>query len=352
MLKPLQTLVAPHPSQIPEDFHEFLVGLGGPSWIECPGPSSRPARVVVSLLHANELSGARAIHGWLRSGRPAAAPTFLVVASVGTYLTPPCGSRRLLLGNPDANRCFRPPFVGSIAENARELLRRLERLRPQALVDLHNNTGRNPPYGVGCGATAAHLGLTRLFADRFMDSDLRLGALFEATTAWFPTVTIECGKVGDPLADAVALAGLGRFLSAGELDFESVDPQVQVLARPTRVQLKPGLRLAFAPAADAAADLTLLAGVDRYNFGRVDEATLLGWCSGPELPLVAIDAAGRDIAADLFHLEGGALWTSRSLVPIMMTQDPIVAAADCLFYAMLGVRGSPRDGSSAGQAAR
>jgi hypothetical protein len=49
-------------------------------------------------------------------------------------------------------------------------------------------------------------------------------------------------------------------------------------------------------------------------------------------PIELIDEDGRDRAQDYFSIEEGHLVARRALIPIMITTDPVVAAADCLFY--------------------
>jgi hypothetical protein len=110
----------------------------------------------------------------------------------------------MLPGNADLNRCFAPPFAGPEGEVAREALRLLRGLGCEALVDLHNNTGHNPAYAVATHADAAVLALAALFGERLIVSDLQLGTLTEATSGDFPSVTIECGRAGDPAADRAA----------------------------------------------------------------------------------------------------------------------------------------------------
>ena len=49
-------------------------------------------------------------------------------------------------------------------------------------------------------------------------------------------------------------------------------------------------------------------------------------------PLELLDEDGRDRADFYFEVRGGALFARRPIIPIMITTDPAVAAADCLFY--------------------
>jgi hypothetical protein len=171
-----------------------------------------------------------------------------------------------------------------------------------------------------------------LFGERFVQSDLRLGTLGEALEAELPCVTIECGRAGDPVADAAALAGLGAFLGRERLPACAERPMT-ILHRPLRVALRPGVSVAFADAPDPRADLTLAADVDRHNFERLPAGSAIGWLRpGRPWPLDARGADAREVSRELFAADGGCLRTRREGVPIMMTTSPAIAAADCLFY--------------------
>ncbi|MGH8576732.1 MAG: succinylglutamate desuccinylase, partial [Gammaproteobacteria bacterium] len=201
----------------PGKVEDWLRELDRATLLRVPGRDRSRTRIVTTLLHGNEPSGVRAVHAWLRSGVEPATDGIFYIGSVEAALAAPLWSQRALPHARDANRCFVPPFEGLEGERARELIERLEAARPEALVDLHNNTGRSPAYGVGTVADAAHLGLTGLFADRYMLSDLRLGTLIEASERFTASIVVECGRAQDPVADAVALAGLERYLSVEDL---------------------------------------------------------------------------------------------------------------------------------------
>ena len=213
----------------------------------------------------------------------------------------------------DANRCFAPPFEGLEGERARELIERIEAARPEALIDLHNNSGRSPAYGIGTVADAAHLGLTGLFADRYMLSDLRLGTLIEATERFTASIVVECGRAQDPIADAVALAGLERDLSVEDLsvraeprDHPTEFQAMEILHRPIRVRVHPGVRLAFGDAPVEGANLTVRSDIDRHNFDPVEPGIVLGWLAPPGTwPLDARGGDGVEVSAELFTSADG-----------------------------------------------
>ncbi len=329
----LTTWDAPGSDAIAATPDAFLAALPGPTVIRVPGRDRTRARAVVTLLHGNEPSGFRAVHGWLRQGIVPAVDAVIVLAAVAAARLAPAFTHRKLPGGRDLNRCFRPPFAGVEGAWAAAVLGVLRAARPEALVDLHNNTGHNPAYGVGTRVDNVRLGLTALFARRFVHSTLALGALAEVTADELHAVTIECGRAGDPTADAIAAAGLTRFLGADALPLTAVPPDMTVLADPIRVAVRPGTRIAFGELPDPAADLTLRGDVDRHNFETLPPGVPVGWVRAEAAwPLVAVGAEGADVSRDYFGVRDGLLATRRAIVPIMMTTDVAAALEDCLFY--------------------
>jgi hypothetical protein len=312
----------------------MLAWLDGPTLLTIAGRDRSRTRGVATLLHGNEPSGLRAIVEILRSDPAPATDVVCLVGAVEAARTAPAFTHRMLTGRRDLNRCFRAPYVETEGEAAREALHLLRQAGSEALVDLHNNTGRNPVYGVGTNLGAACLNLASLFGERYVWSDLRLGSLIEETADDFPSVTIECGRAGDPAADAAALAGLRRYLALPALETRIVTaPRMTIFSDPIRVCVRQGLRLAFGTRPVDDADVTLGDDIDSHNFQPVLPGAPIGWIGRRGIwPLEARGADGEDVSQDLFVLRDGRLETRRGVVPIMMTTDPGVAAADCLFY--------------------
>ena len=322
----------------------LLAALGGPALLRVAGRDRSRARGVATLLHGNEPSGLRALYAWLRSGAVPAVDLLCFVGAVDAALRAPGFAHRMLPGRPDLNRCFAPPFEGPEGEVAREALQLLRALPCEALVDLHNNTGHNPAYGVAAHASPAIRALTALFGERLIVSDLRLSTLTEATSGDFPSVTIECGRAGDLAADRAALAGLRRYAALESLERSAEEtPSLTLLEHPVRVCARPEVQVAFGDAPVPSADLTLTGDIDRHNFELLPSGVAVGWV-GPEAswPLEAHGGDGREVSRDWFTLRDGLLETQRAAVPIMMTVDMAVAKSDCLFYLVQRREGSAR----------
>ncbi len=324
------------PERIPARAEDWLRELAQPSFIRVVGRDRSRCRAASTLLHGNEPSGLRAFHAWLRSGTVPATDLVLFVGAVATALEPPGFAYRVRPGEGDLNRCWIPPHPGREGALAEKVLERIKAAGPEALIDVHNNTGHNPPYGVGPDAGPQVRSLVSIFGRRLVHSDLTLGALVEGTRTLCPSVTIECGRAGDPAADATALAGLERFFGDDDLALDSMPPEpIEVLEDPVRVSLRPGLKLAFGESPQPGTDLTVVGDIDRHNFETVPPGTHIGWVRTPNAsPVEALGADGRDRSAEMFEIRSGMLETRIPMTPIMMTTDARTALVDCLFYAV------------------
>ena len=311
---------------------ELLRSLGGPTLLRIAGRDSSRRRGLCVLLHGNEPSGLVALHSFLTSSIVPAVDLFVFIGAVEAALEPPGFSHRMLPGRRDLNRCFRPPYDDGDGQLAALALERLLALECEALVDLHNTTGETPPYGIMSVRDEPHLGLISLFGTKAILSDLRLGTLIEAFDHHTPAVTVECGRAFDPRSDAIARAGLERYATLHALPMAGEHEPIVELGDPIRVTLCSRAKVAFADEAVSEADLTFKAELDQHNFETVEEGASLGWMKSNGWPIRAQDARGAERSHELFYVEDGVLRARRSMMPIMVTTSPTVAAEDCLCY--------------------
>lgn len=321
--------------RVTERLEDWLAGIADLTWIRLAGRDPSRVRIVSTLLHGNEPSSVRAIHRWLLLREVPATEVWLLLGAVRAAVVSPGFAHRFLSEDGDLNRCWQPPFATPRSRRAAELLAHFAGSGAEALLDIHNNTGHNPPYGVGPRDATAVLGLVSLFGEIFVHSPLQMGTLVEATAPHFPSVTIECGRSGDPEADEVAFRGLRQFLALDGLDdLATRSDRIRLLGDPIRVTLRAGARLRFAAERCPETDLTLDPEIDRHNFQLLEAGVPLGWLTRDPLPLLAHDASGVDRSGDLFLVDGHRLRVARPWVPVMMTTDPVAALSDCLFYAV------------------
>ena len=326
----------PRPQETGATVEEFLTRLGGPTWIHLSGRDAARTRAMTTLLHGNEPSGVRALFQWIRSGTRPAVNLVCFIGSVDAALAPPGFAYRQLPDCRDLNRCFRVPFVGQEGQIAAEVLDRLRKVKPEALIDFHNTSGRGPAYGVSTQRRDPHKALTALFSDHLIVTDLRLGTLMEATEEDFPTITAECGGAGDARADRTALTTLRRYATADSLWSDSHrHDAVKIFHHPIRVELEAGKQVAYGSAPVPDVELTLREDADQFNFGILPQGETLGWVRDSDLnAITARDAKGRNRTAEMFSVVDSRLVVMDASRILMMTTNPHIARSDCLFYVL------------------
>lgn len=324
---------SPIPTEVGETVERFLEQLAQPTVLWVPGKDTSLTRAYSTLLHGNESSGVRALHRWIREGHIPEVNLLCFVGAVQAARVAPYFSNRCVAGWRDLNRCFYPPFLGPDAAVADAWLQELRRAKPEALIDVHNTSGRSPAYGVATVGGCQQESLTGLFSDHLIVTDLRLGTLMEATEKEWPTVTIECGGANNHLSHEVAYQGLTRYASAPALD--RLSRGITVAHHPLRVEIRAGLRIAYGTEAMAGADLTLPLEVDLYNFGVMSSDDHLGWVGERGLNvLLTKDALGRDRSSEIFRVHDGDLRLVKPSRIMMATTRPEIAQSDCLFYVL------------------
>jgi len=136
--------------------------LTGPTLLHLPG-RRQPELFVSVLLHGNEDVGWVAVQQLLREAlahRQDRLPRALTVL-IGNVQAARQGLRRLD-GQPDHNRVW-PGAVEYLGSPEQLLMAEVHRLQCErglfAAIDIHNNSGLNPHYGIVCRSTPAHLHL-------------------------------------------------------------------------------------------------------------------------------------------------------------------------------------------------
>ena len=315
----------------PEDFLQVLLK---PTWIYIKGRDSSRCRVMTTLLHGNEPSGFLALHRCLREKIVPETDLHCLIASVPAALSQPCFSTRMLPECRDLNRCFHPPFDDEQGLLAEEILAHINDLKPEAVIDIHNTSGDGPSFGVSTLANSAHVALSALFSHRLVITNIKLGALMEVADNNFHVVTVEVGGREEPSSHETAYQGLCRYMLAQSLYEAGSDTDVfEILQHPVRLEIKENKVLSYGSGADIDSDVTIVEGIEKYNFGEIPANTLLGWLGKSGLgSLEIINSDGGDLIDHFFENVSDALQTRVPMKLFMATPDPVLAMGDCLFY--------------------
>ncbi|MEQ8801365.1 MAG: succinylglutamate desuccinylase, partial [Haliea sp.] len=107
------------------------------------------------------------------------------------------------------------------------------------------------------------------------------------------------------------------------------------LRNPIRLELNPGIELAYAEQPDAAYPVVLRPDIEQLNFGVVQPDVPLGWVRGELRSLFwAQDASGRCAVSRLLRVADGRLYPAAPLKLFMITTNTAIARSDCLLYAI------------------
>lgn len=334
-LKPIHFLHNPTPQQLAESVEEFIAQLGGPTLIVVDGEDRSRVRALATLLHGNEPSGVKALHRWLRSGRRPRVTIICLLASVQAALHEPLFQHRMIPGQRDMNRCFNPPYADHQGRIAAQFLEILQHYQPECLIDIHNTSGMSPAFGVAVQLNPAHEALVQLFTHRLIITDLRLGALMEIADAALPVVTIECGGATQPESDQTAQQGLEQYVFVDDLWRVPAAPlSLDLYRHALRLELRPGMRIAYADQPELGADLTVPADVEKLNFCVVPALTRIGWLGEHGLAALSMsNAQGEDVLAHYLIERSSGLYTAQQMKLFMVTTNPAIALTDCLLYA-------------------
>jgi len=317
------------------DSRDLARALGGPTLIHLPGGRQPPLFVSV-LLHGNETVGWDAVRALLseriaRFGEPR-LPRGLSLF-IGNVAAAAQGLRHLP-GQPDYNRIWPGGELPQCAETqlAATVLARMTERGVFAGIDLHNNTGANPHYACVDRLDSRSLQLATLFARTVVYFTGPTGVQSLAFADLCPTVTLECGKVGEAAGVARARALVDAALHLAAITDHPVAPQdIDLFHTVARMLVPPDLSLGFPP---AAADLVLDPDLERFNFRELPRGTAFARLRHPDLGvgLQVLDEGGRDVASRYFHHEDGEVRLRRPVMPAMLTHDLTIIRQDCLGY--------------------
>lgn len=306
--------------------------LGGPSLIHLPGRRPQPLFISV-LLHGNETTGILAIQDLLKQYQDTELPRSMSLF-VGNVEAAADGLRRLA-GQPDYNRVW----PGSVHEDCPELRMMKEvcaimkSRQPFASVDIHNNTGINPHYACVNRIDYRFIQLASLFSRTLVYFIKPEGVQSMAFAQLCPSITVECGKVGQGAGVSHARDFIDACLRLSEIpDHPPATHDVDLYHTVAIVKVPHSYSFGFG---EQTVDICFVDDMDRLNFRELPAGTTLAQLDGvTDLPLEAWDESGVDRAEHYFRVKQDLLQTSKIFMPSMFTLDERVIRQDCLGYIM------------------
>ncbi len=309
--------------------------LGGPTLFHLQGRREPPLFVSV-LMHGNETAGWDAIRQVLRGclvGDRYDLPRSLSLFVGNTAAAEQC--LRHLPGQPDYNRVWPGCDTHGTPEHVlmRQVMDRMADREIFAAVDVHNNTGLNPHYA--CVNVLEHqsLHLAALFGRTVVYFVRPRGVASMAMAALAPSVTLECGKVGQEHGVEHAADYIRACLQLAEIPRHAVPSHDIDLYHTVAVVRVPPERDFTFESEDAT--IRFSRNLDAMNFRELPVGTPFADCDSSLLqPLDVRDEQDRPVSERYFAVEDGRLVTQVPVMPSMLTCDSAVIRQDCLCYLM------------------
>jgi len=310
--------------------------LGGPVLIHLPG-RREPALFVSVLMHGNETTGWDAVRELLRAyvhdGAIGQLPRSMSLF-IGNTAAAAQGLRHLA-DQPDYNRVWPGSETAETPEHGLMALV-VERMASRGIfasVDVHNNTGLNPHYACVNVIDDRYLHLAAMFGRTVVYFVRPRGVASMAMARLGPSVTLECGKVGQVHGTDHARDYLEACLRLSEHPAHPVAPHdVDLYHTVATVKVPAEVDFGFG---EHGADLRLSDDLERLNFREVPAGTAFARVCSLRRPLLEVRSEhNADVFDRYFVLEDGQLRLRCSVMPSMLTLDERVIRQDCLCYLM------------------
>ena len=310
--------------------------LGGPSLIHLSG-QRQPALFVSVLMHGNENVGWEAVRELLRKytlgGGELPLPRSLSLF-IGNTAAAAVNIRNLPT-QPDYNRVWPGSEPASTAEHKlmQEVVDCMASRGVFASVDMHNNTGLNPHYACLNALRTETLHLAALFSRTVVYFTRPLGVQSIAMTRLCPSVTLECGKVGQAYGVEHALEYLDACLHLAEHPRHPIaHGDIDLFHTVAIVRVPEDISFGFG--CDDR-DLCLLDDLEHLNFRELPPGTSFGLAGSlMDIPFDVLNEEDVNVGGRYFELDQAVIKTRTPLMPSMLTRDETVIRQDCLCYLM------------------
>ena len=279
--------------------------LGGPTLFDMRRGDEAPIFVSV-LQHGNEVSGWDAARG-LRN-ELLATSSLLFVGNVAAARL----DRRCAADGVDFNRVWEGGGSPAAAV-AEELVAIAEEAQPWLAVDVHNNTGRNPPYSVIFETDRRTLAAARGFSSQALLATQPNGVQTRRFARFCTALTIEVGTPDDPLSRCRAHGYLARLLAERRVPSDDGMP-LRLFETAARVTVS--------------ADAAVVPQTQAFNFRCAPRGLALARGGA----LQAWSADGRRVDDDYLVVDGDTTRLRKPTVLGMYTADVEAARLDCLCY--------------------
>ena len=296
--------------------------------------SKGPALFISILLHGNEFSGLEIMQEIFKKYRDTQGYTLprSIWLFVGNVEAASQGLRRLD-NELDFNRAW-PGTKDPDAPTAKlidEVMKRITEDELFAAIDLHNNTGKNPPYGCISVVNEKNKYLSSFFNHIAMVFHTPKGVSTMAFDDICPATTLECSTPGNRLGIDRAVALIDDLMHMDHFPEKPLPTHdLQLVQNNAVLKIAENVNFGFENEEENF-ELTLVENFDRHNFTRLETSEVFAHTTHDK-PLIATAADGTDVTEELISNNNGVISLKKPLMPAMITLDKRIIVQDCLCY--------------------
>lgn len=311
---------------------ELYKVLPTPTLLHLQGRHPEPVFLSV-LQHGNEHTGFFAVQKLLKKYHkqqlPRSISIFFSNIEAAKY------NMRRLDDQVDFNRVW-PGHEYSACEESLMMQQITDLMRQRNIflsIDIHNNTGLNPHYACINKLDSEFIYLANLFSRTIVYFTRPLGVQSLAFADICPSVTVECGKVGQKFGEPHALEYIESCMRLSEFPQHAIHSQdYNIYSTVGIVRLSKDISFSFK---NQAADILLDADIDYMNFRELEPGTRLGKFKKKAYEGLEVwNNKGINVADEFFRFDDNEIRTAKAVMPSMLTSDEHIIRQDCLCYLM------------------
>lgn len=315
------------------DYRQIKQLFERPTLVYLKGEKEAPLFIKI-MLHGNEFSGLQIMQEVLKRYQKGndfvlPRPIYLFIGNVEAASR---GMRRL-----DEELDFNRAWPGTLqpeAPNAQLIAGVMEKVTEKPLfaaLDLHNNTGKNPPYGCISVVNEKNKYLASFFNHIGIVFHTPKGVSTMAFDEICPAMTLECSTPGNRPAIERAVALIEDLMHMDHFPEKPLpEHDLQLVQNSAVLKVAEEINFGFEHE-DGAFDLTLVDNFDRHNFTTLKVGEVFAHTT-MEKPLIATSEDGVDVTDALIEVTKGAVSLKQPLMPAMITLDKHIIRQDCFCY--------------------
>jgi len=307
-----------------------------PTLIHLKG-EKHPALFISILLHGNEYSGLQIMQEILKKyqttdGYKLPRSIWLFVGNVDAAQM----GVRLRDGQIDFNRAW-PGTSEPDSDTAiliQEIMDRITQDPLFASIDLHNNTGQNPPYGCISVVNEKNKYLASFFNHIAMVFQSPKGVSTMAFDALCPAITLECATPGNLPARKRAFDLIDDLMHMDHFPTKPMPAHdLQLVKNSATIKINANVTFCFEDDVSNSSDmdLTVVKNFDHHNFTLLEKNEVFAY-SKVDKALLVTSPEGKDITDDIIQNNNGKLSLKKALMPAMISMDKKIVLQDCLCY--------------------